>query len=497
MPQYDEGNKMVKKSISQNAILNIFTTLLRVVFPLITFPYVSRVLQVENLGKVNYAISIISYYALFAALGISTYAVREGSRNRDNRAQTEQFASQIFSINILSTIGSYVALALSLIYVSKFRDYTLLLIIESTTILFTTLGVDWINIIYEDYTYIAIRSFIVQIISLVSLFLFVHRASDYYIYAIITVANQGIISILNIIHVRKYCKIRFTLKMNIWEHIKPIMVLFSNNLAISIYVNSDIMMLGWMVGDYYTGLYSVSVKIYSIIKQLLVALYNVMIARLSYYYAQKNLDLFKTLLNNAINGIIFLTVPATCGLMCVSREVILIISGKSYLDASYSLQILSVALFFAMLGGVFSNCVNLPLRREKNNLIATSIGAIINIGLNIVLIPIFHQNAAAFTTLISEFLVFIILLYCTRDHFDFFYKHDILLNLINSFVSVIPIIFLFYIFHYVIIVNDILYLFIELIFGGGSYIGINMLLKNQCVYQFKNNIRKKLKYFRM
>lgn len=489
----DEDTKLIKKSIGQNAILNVFTTLLRVIFPLITFPYVSRVLQVENLGKVNYATSIISYYALFAALGISTYAVREGARNRDNRIQTERFASQVFSINIVSTVVAYIALALSLVFVNKFHDYTVLLIIESATILFTTLGVDWVNIIYEDYTYIALRSFTVQIFSLVALFIFVHRTTDYYIYAIITVANQGIISVLNIFHVRKYCRVRFTFKMDIRKHIRPIMVLFSNNLAVSIYVNSDMTMLGWMIGDYYVGLYSVAVKIYTIIKQLLAALYNVMIARLSYYYAQEQLEKFKSLLNNAINAIIFLTVPATCGLICISREVILVISGKSYIEATTCLQILSIALFFAMLGGVFSNCVNLPLKRERINLIATSISAAVNIGLNIFLIPIFHHNAAAFTTLISEFLVFAILFFCTKDHYDYFNKHDIFLNLIKSFISAIPIISIAFVFHHLVEINDVLYLFIEIIFGGGAYFMINVLLKNQWVYKVKDNITAKIR----
>lgn len=246
----------------------------------------------------------------------------------------------------------------------KFHDYTLLLIIESATILFTTIGVDWVNIIYEDYTYIAIRSFIVQVFSLISLFIFVHSTSDYYIYAIITVANQGLISILNIFHVRKYCRVRFTFKMNIRKHIKPIMVLFSNNLAVSIYVNSDMTMLGWMIGDYYVGLYSVAVKIYTILKQLLAALYNVMIARLSY-------------------------------------------------------------------------------------------SAAVNIGLNIFLIPLFNHNAAAFTTLISEFLVFAILLFYTKDHYDYFNRHDIFLNLVKSFISTIPIFAFSYVFHHLIEIKDL------------------------------------------
>lgn len=491
MQKETETTDVENKSVGKNALLNVFTTLLRVVFPLITYPYVTRILKVENLGKVNYATSIVSYYALFAALGISTYAVREGSRNRNNRRKTEKFADQVFSINVLSTVLAYIVLGISLIFITKFHDYALLILIESLSILFTTIGVDWINTIYEDYAYIAKRSLIIQIFSLVSLFAFVHKSTDYYIYAIITVASQGIVSVLNILHVRKYCKVRFTWHLHLKRHLKPILVLFSNNLAVSIYVNSDTTMLGWMVGDYYVGLYSVAVRIYTVIKQLLAALYNVMIARLSFYYAQGNIDKFKELLNNAINAIVVMAIPATCGLICVAREVILVISGRDYLPATLSLQILSAAFFFAIMGGLLANCINLPLKREKMNLIATSISAVVNIGFNVVLIPKFYQNAAAFTTFLSEFTVSMILLYSVRDHYDFFDFKSIGINIVKSLISAVPMIVLAYIYSKVLNLNDLAYLALEVITGAGSYLGMNLLLKNQWIYKVKENLTRR------
>lgn len=484
--------KKVNSSVGKNAFLNIIKTLLSIIFPLITFPYVSRILQVDNLGKVNYATSIISYYTLFAGLGIATYAVREGARVRDDRVKLEKFVSQVFTINVIATIIVYIIFAFSLIYVAEFKTYSLLLIIESFSILFTTIGVDWINIIYEDYAYITIRSFFVQLLSLIAMFVFVHNTSDYYIYAIITVASQGLISILNIVHIQKYCKLRLTTNIEVRKHIRSILILFSNNVAVSIYVNSDMTMIGWLVGAYYVGLYAVSAKVYNLVKQVLAALYNVVIARMSFYYAEERIDEFKGLLNNVINSIVTISVPATVGMICTSREIIRLISGNDYEEATLSLQILSLAFFFAIMGGVFANCVNLPLKREKVNLIATTISAIENIGLNFFLIPLFKQNGAALTTLIAEFTVSIILLYSVRDHFELFDFKEIGINLLKSIVASLLIIVLS------ILLRDswgligIKYLIFEVLGGVILYCASNVVLKNKWMMEILKSISKKV-----
>ena len=158
------------KSIKVNMILNAIKGLMSIFFPLISFPYVSKVLGVDNIGRYNFANSIISYFILLAGLGINTYAIREGARLREKENEFKQFANEMFSINILSTIISYVLFALLLIIVPKFQCYKTLLIILSLQIIFKTIGIEWIYSIYEDYAYITLRSIIFQIISLILLF---------------------------------------------------------------------------------------------------------------------------------------------------------------------------------------------------------------------------------------------------------------------------------------------------------------------------------------
>ena len=147
---------MKTKDLKTNAIFNVIRTICSVLFPLVSFPYVSRVFGVGNLGIYNYSASIISYFLLFAGLGISTYAIREGSQLRNDYMKICQFANQVFSINIISTLISLLALLFLVLFSNKLHSYRISLLILSAEIFFTTLGCSWIYNIYEDFVFIAI-----------------------------------------------------------------------------------------------------------------------------------------------------------------------------------------------------------------------------------------------------------------------------------------------------------------------------------------------------
>ncbi|MBE6051517.1 MAG: flippase [Clostridium sp.] len=404
-----------RKSVKLNAMLNVMKVGLSIIFPLITFPYASRVLGVENLGRVNYGSSIISYFILLASMGVTSYAVREGAKIRNDEKLFNEFANEVFTVNIFTTIVSYLFLILSFIVFSKLHNYASVIIIQSFSIVFATLGVEWVNNIYEDYLYITLRSIAIQVISLICLFIFIKKPEDYLIYAGITVLGNGLICILNLIHCRKFVKLKIIAKCNLKKHLKPMIIFFSNTIAVTIYVSADMTMLGWIIGSYYVGLYTVSVKIYQIIKQLLTAIYFVSIPRLSSYAEKKNYSEYKSLLSEICSVLLLIMLPMCTGLAVLSEKLILLLSGEKYIEATMSLRILSVALFFAVVGGIIVNCVNTPLGREKSSLRATVIAAIINIVLNIIFIPIFYQNGAAFTTVVSELLVCIICIYDNKE----------------------------------------------------------------------------------
>ena len=219
------------KSVEVNMVLNTVRTIVSIVFPLIIFPYVTRALQLENLGKITFAQSFIGYIGLIASLGFTTYATREGGKFRSDPEKMQQFANEIFTMNILTTLVAYVVLFICIAVFPNLKERQVLLVIMSASIVFSTIGVDWLNVIYEDYLYITVRSIVIQILSFILTILLVRTPDDYYKYAAIQVGTNGFIAIMNLIHVRQYCSLHLTKDINFRDHIKPVLVLFSNNLA--------------------------------------------------------------------------------------------------------------------------------------------------------------------------------------------------------------------------------------------------------------------------
>lgn len=398
---------MKRKSIKINAVLNSIKTILGVIFPLITFPYISRVLNIDDIGKYNFSSSIVSYFILLAGLGITTYAVREGSKFRDNKEKLDEFVSQVFSINLIATIISYFLLFLCIFNIPKLQEYRTIILILSSEILFTTLGMGWIYNIFEEYVYITIRTIAFQIISLILIFIFVRISSDLYNYVAIVAFSSSGANVINFFCARKYCKLKLKFDKATFKHLKPILIIFSTTIAITVYVSSDTTMLGLMTSNYETGLYSVSVKIYTILKNLLVSILIVLIPSFS-ILSDCDKGKFEELFAEVLNIMLLIILPIVVGLFMVSEDVIQLIAGSAYVEATTSLKLLSVAIMFSFLAYIYTQCVLIPFRKESIVLKATIISAVVNIVLNTILIPFWGINAVSFTTIIAELLVFLI-----------------------------------------------------------------------------------------
>jgi O-antigen/teichoic acid export membrane protein len=432
---------MKKKSLGMNAFLNGMRSVLNLFFPLITFPYVSRVLSVSGIGIYNFSNTYINYFILIAGLGITTYAVREGAKYRDNKAEIGIFASQIFSLNMLATLVAYLLLFASLIIFKNLHNYVSCILIFSIQILFTTLGTEWVYTIYEDYAYITIRSILFKIISIILLFLLVKKPEDYLVYASITVLSAVGSNLLNFIHARNFVHIRLTVKTNWRYHLKPILIIFASAMAVTIYVSSDTTILGLLKNDYAVGIYSTSVKIYQIAQGLLSALLTVTIPRLAFLWGRRRISEYNQVLSKVIDSLGILVLPAVVGLIMLSREVILIIASKKYLPSVNSLRIISWAIIFSIFSWIFSDCVLIPAKRENLVLRNTIVTAIENIALNFILIPFMSYDGTSLSTVIAEFTVMIMNGYSCRDIIKpVVFKKDTLRNLLDSIIGCVGIV---------------------------------------------------------
>lgn len=427
---------MKKRSVKWNVVLNVIRMSLSVFFPLITFPYASRTLGAESLGTVNYTLTFVNYAALIAALGISPYAAREGARVREDKARIGQFTRQIFTLNLLTTLLAYVILFITVSLLGGLHPYWKLILIQSLSILFTTLSVEWLNVIYEDYLYTTIRGVATNLLTVVLLFLLVKRPEDYYLYAGLTVVSHAVVSIANYFHCRRYVAIGLTGKIDLKRHLRPILIFFASSLAVSIYVNSDSTMLGWMVGNVNVGLYSAAVKVYSMVKTVLAAMYGVTISRMAFYLSSNDQEAYRSLCRKVVNGINTVLLPGAFALFLFSKDIILILSGKEYETAGTALQTLSVGLVFAIIGGFIVTCVNIPNGREKINMYAAFGSAMINIVLNIFIIPSFQQNGAALTTVIAELVVCAVCFVRSFDLLRGILRRDMLRPVIDGCVGI-------------------------------------------------------------
>ena len=479
---------MKEKSIKKNAILNGIRTVLNVLFPLITFPYISRVLSVDEIGIFNFSGSVVSYFMLLAGLGFSQYAIREGTKYRNSREEISKFASRIFNLNIISTIISYVILVILILFSSKLQSYTYCILIISVQIAFTTIGMEWLYSIFEEYTYITVRSIVFKIISIALLFIFVRNEGDILAYSAISVFACVGSNILNFVNCKKYCDIKIGIFVDYKEIIIPIIIIFASNVAIQIYVNSDITMLGYMKDDYSVGIYSVSTKIYGIVKNVLTAVLTVTIPRFSLFAGLNKKEEFHDLLQKVIKTLWIICIPAVAGLICENNNIITIISGSKYLESSTSFIILSCAIIFAIFNGLLNNCILLAYKREKIFLYCTIVSAILNVFLNFFMIPMFDEIGAAITTFISELILFILLYLFSKDILGkSFYEKSVLTSIGSIGIVFVCIISNKY------IDNVYIQTILAVISSGIIYLLFLLLFKNDIICDVLNRIGIKIK----
>lgn len=475
-------------SVKLNALLNTIRTVMSILFPLITYPYVTRLFQADTLGKVNFASTTVSYFSLLAVLGLTSYAAREGIRYRDNSIQLNQFCSELLTLNLCTTFFAYVLFAIICFVVPKFHQYAALLVIYSVTILFSALGLEWVYTIFEDYTYITIRSIVFQILSLVLLLVLVRKKEDYYIYAGINVlANVGG-NVFNAIHAKKYIKPKLTFNKKIFRHLRYSLVFFSNSIASSIYSNIDTTMLGMMCSDYNVGIYSVAVKIYSMIKNILAAIMAVMAPRLTYYRMHDMPEEFNDMVSKLIKTMVTLLFPVVVGINLTANEIVMVISGDGYIESVIPLRILSVALFGAIFATITSQIL-LACRKEKIVLRGTVSAAVVNLFANLFMIPLFKQNGAAATTVIAEFVVLGVGYWNSKSLVSVGkLNKTIVSSAFGCIVMTLSAIIL------QMFINNVFVLLItKIVFCAGAYFITLVLLKNEIVDEFFGMIKEKVK----
>ncbi|SDB26521.1 Membrane protein involved in the export of O-antigen and teichoic acid [Ruminococcaceae bacterium FB2012] len=482
---------MKQKSVKVNTVYNTIKTCMAVIFPLITFPYASRVLLPDNVGKINFGRSIVSYFSLIASLGIATYAIRECAAVREDKKKLSNIASQIYSINIITTIIAYIGIIFALLFYNKLDNYKLLIIVQSLSILTTTLGADWLNSAMEDFKYITIRTVLFNIASMVLMFIFVRQPEDYMKYVLISLVSSSGASICNIWYRRKYCKVSFIkdfLHGIEWKrHITPIVFLFVMIMAQTIFNNLDISMIGIIRDDREVGIYTTAHKIMNLINQLVASICWVIMPRMSLYFEKKDYKEINTLLSKVFALYMTIGLPCIVGTFMLSSDIIYVFAGSEYLDSSIVLKILMIALFFMLFGGnLLGNVILLPSRKEKSFMVYCIISTIINVITNCFFIPKLGALGAAITTAISE-IVLLLLLFCKKDkkiRID-----NIFRIMFPPIVGCCVIVLICFVFSH--LANVWIRIVVSVSVSVISYFAVQMVMKNKLILEILRGIGKK------
>ena len=404
-----------KKSLKLNFIMNSLLTISAFVFPLITFPYVSRILLPVGIGKVSFANSVVSYFALFAQLGIPTYGIRACAKVRDNKIALSRTVHELFIINMAVSIIAYMSLYAMIVFVPRLHQERILFYIVSSTIFFNAIGMEWMYKALEQYSYITIRSIIFKLIALIALFLFVHKQSDYVIYGGITILASSASNIFNFLHAHRYIYIRPVGAYNFRRHLKATMIFFAVSCASMIYTYLDTVMLGFIATDADVGFYNTAVKIKIILVGIVTSLGAVLLPRASYYVENGQMDEFYRITKKAINFVFIISVPMMVYFMLFAKEGIYFLAGEAYEDSVIPMQIIMPTLVFIGLSGIMGFQMLVPLGREKVVLYSEIVGGVVDLILNALLISQISAAGAAIGTLVAEAVVWLIQYYALRD----------------------------------------------------------------------------------
>lgn len=408
-------NKYIK-----NYFLSVSNTLLNVLFPIITFPYVSRVLGPSNLGIINFVQSYGYYFSHIASFGLSSYAIREVSKVRDNKDKTERICNEIFNLNLFFSVISTMLYFCGVLFVQNFRENFGVFVIYSVVIISNFLSLDWLLQSFDDYFFSTIRNIVIRVVSIVAVFVLVKRSEDFIIYSAIScISGMGTKFSTVLYSRRNYVKLRISTKyLNFKDHLKSLFTLFSFRIVNGISSNLDKLMIGFMMVYACVGIYSVGVKFVLLIQPIVETFGIVLFPKINISAGNSKEGYLKNL-NLNYELILALGIPMAIGLYLISEWIIPLFAGGKYMDAIIVLKIMSPIILLGPIGDMLGSKILLVFKKDGWLLNSSIIVAISNITLNFMFIPLWGINGAALASTLSCLVAVGIRYYYSRKIISF------------------------------------------------------------------------------
>ena len=397
--------------ILKNYVYNLSYQILVVVLPIITTPYITRIFSSQELGDYGYYSSIVTYFILLATLGVANYGTKviSGHRNEINKnfwvIYSLQLGATILSISLycifcvnLPPMQNPVAYILGLSLVSKGLD------------------ISWLFQGLEDFRKITVRNITVKLVGVISIFLFVKSANDIYLYVFLLTIFELLGQLSMWLPAREFIGKPHVDLEYAWYHLKPIILLFLPQIAISLYVTLDRTMLGVLASTKDVGIYDQALKLVNILLTLVTSLGSVMLPRVANLLATNNHEEVNKMHEISFlvyNLIIF---PIMAGMLIVNDDFVQFFLGQDFQDARFAIAIMIFRMFFIGWTNIMGIQILIPHNKNKEFMISTTVPAITSVGLNLLFLPKLGYMGAAIVSVLTEAFVWAIQLFFTRKY---------------------------------------------------------------------------------
>lgn len=405
----------MKRKILVNISINFFVKIITYVFSFLELMYVSRVLQPAIFGRVSFASNFVGYFVMLANLGMPIYAMRACAEIRDHRKELNRIFNELWSLSVVLSIASGIIFGISLLFIPVLRANWVLLALYGSSILLQTVNCDWLYRGLEKFGFLAITSLICKALSFSCIVLFVHSEKNVITYAALSVLIAHGSNVICFSLRGKYVDktLHFTINK---KHLKPLFVFFMMSCAVSIYSNLDLTMLGFMKTEFETGLYSIAAKGKNVLAMTGGLVWGAILPFATTLWKDGAKKQFEELATKSL--ILVTTFQSLVAIVCMifAKEIIIIIGGKSYIEAANAFRILLLALPPIAASNILGGQVLIPGGKEKKLLVAEITGAIFNFVANIIVIPRYSIVGASYTTVISEIIVWLLCVYyCKKE----------------------------------------------------------------------------------
>ena len=476
----------MKNSVKKNYIYNLMYQILVILLPLITAPYISRVLGAENIGIYSYTTSISAYFILFGSLGVSLYAQREIAFHQDNKKENTK---TFIEIVLLRTITMFISIAIFCITFVSNGEYGYFYKILIVELIAQCLDISWFFIGLEDFKKTVSRNLIIKFISVVSIFVLVKTPEDLNIYFWIYVLSVLIGNLSLWFYLPKYLVKVNVKELNIFKHLKPTLALFIPEIAIQVYTVLDKTMIGAIWEDKSeVGYYQQSEKIIKLLLTIITSLGTVLLPRIASCFANNKKQEVFGYLKKSFNFVFILAFPMVFGIIAVADKFVPLFFGPGYDKVVILMSVISPIILFIGMSNVIGKQYLLPTKRQKQYTISVVTGAVVNLIMNSCLIWKFGALGASIGTVIAEFTVTLVQLIFVRKEFDI----KGILNLSIKYIISSIIMFIACKLVGVIQVNDFASIVLQVGVGTIIYILMLLVLKDKFTFDIIDEVKNKV-----